>query len=88
LVVIAAVHSTHARWIGYTLYPFLSRTMITALAALFGPIYPIALALFYYDQRMRREGYDIERLMDAVGLHAPLTPPAEAAHSAQEEALP
>jgi hypothetical protein len=55
---------------------------------LIGPIYPIALTLFYYDQRMRREGYDIERLMDAAGLQAPLTPPAEAAHSAQEEALP
>ena len=52
------------------------------------PILPIAITLFYYDQRMRREGYDIERLMDAAGLQAPLTPPAEAAHSAQEEALP
>jgi hypothetical protein len=88
LVVIAAVHSTHARWIGYTLYPFLSRTMITALAALFGPIYPIALTLFYYDQRMRREGYDIERLMDAAGLHAPPAPPAETAQASEEEALP
>jgi hypothetical protein len=67
--------------------------MNTALATLFGPIYPIALTLFYYDQRMRREGYDIERLMDAAGLQAPPPAPAEAAPaadvpSAEEEALP
>jgi len=45
-----------------------------AILALIGPIYPIALTLFYYDQRMRREGYDIERMMDAAGLHAPVVP--------------
>jgi hypothetical protein len=77
LIVIAIAHSTHARWIGYTLYPILSQTLNTALAALFGPIYPIALTLFYYDQRMRREGYDIERLMDSAGLNTPAAPLAE-----------
>jgi len=68
LVVIAVVRSTRARWVGYTLYPILSQTMNTALAAAFGPIYPIALTLFYYDQRMRREGFDVERMMQAAGL--------------------
>ena len=38
-------------------------------------LYPIALTLFYYDQRIRREGYDIERLMDSAGLNAPVTLP-------------
>jgi hypothetical protein len=36
-----------------------------------GPIYPIAITLFYYDQRIRLEGYDIERMMDAAGMNAP-----------------
>ena len=31
------------------------------------PIYAIALLLFYNDQRMRHEGYDIELLMDHAG---------------------
>lgn len=39
-----------------------------------GPIYATGLTLFYYDQRMRQEGYDIERMMVAAGLTAP--PPA------------
>jgi hypothetical protein len=38
-------------------------------------LYSIALTLFYYDQRIRREGYDIERMMEAAGLNAPLTLP-------------
>src|SRR5580692_4598476 len=33
-----------------------------------------AITLFYYDQRIRREGYDIERMMDDAGL-IPLAPP-------------
>jgi hypothetical protein len=72
LVVISAFRSIHARWIPNTLYPILSQTMNTVLAALFGPIFPIALTLFYYDQRIRLEGYDIEGMMDAAGLIAPI----------------
>lgn len=37
-------------------------------------LYPIALTLFYYDQRIRHEGYDIERMMDDAGLIAPGAP--------------
>jgi hypothetical protein len=33
-----------------------------------GPIYAIGLTLFYYDQRVRKEGYDIEWMMQAAGL--------------------
>lgn len=36
-------------------------------SALLGPIYPIAMTLFYYDQRIRKEGYDIEQMMLAAG---------------------
>lgn len=35
--------------------------------ALIGPIYAIGLTLFYYDQRIRQEGYDIEWMMQAAG---------------------
>jgi len=52
---------------------YLLRALISILA---GPIYPISLTLFYYDQRIRMEGFDIERMMDAAGLIAPLPPPA------------
>lgn len=35
-----------------------------------GPIYATGLTLFYYDQRMRKEGYDIERMMEMAGFIA------------------
>lgn len=38
---------------------------------LVGPIYATGLTLFYYDQRVRKEGYDIEWMMQAAGLTAP-----------------
>ena len=46
-----------------------------------GPIYATGITLFYYDQRVRHEGYDIEWMMQAAGLTAPapvaeLPPPA------------
>jgi hypothetical protein len=37
------------------------------ISCLLGPIYPIALTLIYYDQRIRKEGYDIEQMMQAAG---------------------
>jgi len=42
--------------------------------ALIGPIYAIGLTLFYYDQRIRKEGFDIEWMMQGAGLSpAPAT---------------
>jgi hypothetical protein len=43
------------------------------------PVYGIALILFYYDQRIRQEGYDIEWMMQQAGLVASPTPVPEAA---------
>jgi uncharacterized membrane protein len=37
---------------------------------LIGPIYATGLTLFYYDQRIRKEGYDIEWMMQGAGLTA------------------
>ncbi len=39
---------------------------------LIGPIYSTGLTLFYFDQRIRKEGFDIEWMMQAAGLvHQP-----------------
>jgi hypothetical protein len=44
---------------------------------LLGPVYAAGLTLFYYDQRVRKEGYDIEWMMQAAGLTAPPTQAAQ-----------
>jgi hypothetical protein len=36
-----------------------------------GPIWAAGITLFYYDQRVRKEGYDIEWMMQAAGLTVP-----------------
>jgi hypothetical protein len=41
-----------------------------AVKAFTKPIYAIALMLFYYDQRIRNEGFDIEWMMERAGLRA------------------
>lgn len=43
-----------------------------------GPIYATGITLLYYDQRVRREGYDIEWMMQSAGLNlAPAEAPAQ-----------
>jgi hypothetical protein len=44
-----------------------------AVQALVRPIYGIAFVLFYYDQRIRQEGFDIEWMMQQAGMVT--TPP-------------
>ena len=39
-----------------------------ALQTLITPVYITALVLLYFDQRVRTEGYDIERMMEQAGL--------------------
>ncbi len=51
-----------------------------------GPIYATGLTLFYYDQRVRKEGYDIEWMMQAAGLTPP--PSAESPQLAPPTPLP
>jgi hypothetical protein len=36
--------------------------------ALTKPVYGIALTLFYFDQRIRKEGFDIEWMMQKAGM--------------------
>jgi hypothetical protein len=45
-------------------------------SALIGPIYSTGLTLFYYDQRIRKEGFDIDWMMQAAGLSSQTELPA------------
>ncbi len=51
------------------LFAFLTNTFV-------GPIYATGFTLFYYDQRVRKEGFDIEHMMHAAGMME-LPPPME-----------
>lgn len=42
------------------------------MQTLVSPAYLVALVMFYFDQRVRLEGYDIEWMMQQAGLHVPL----------------
>ncbi|MGA9668883.1 MAG: hypothetical protein WBQ94_06720 [Terracidiphilus sp.] len=50
---------------------FVAYTAAFAVQAFTKPVYGIALVLFYYDQRIRLEGFDIEWLMQRAGLVVP-----------------
>jgi hypothetical protein len=47
---------------------FISYGVGFAIQALIRPVYGIALVLFYYDQRIRLEGFDIEWMMQQAGM--------------------
>jgi hypothetical protein len=51
--------------------------------ALTRPVYGIALILFYYDQRIRQEAFDIEWMMLQAGLLVPPSPQLQARTDAQ-----
>jgi hypothetical protein len=61
---------------GFSLYTTCYSLAPAFVTALVGPVYPIAITLFYYDQRIRHEGYDIERMMEEAGMTAPSNPPS------------
>jgi Membrane domain of glycerophosphoryl diester phosphodiesterase len=44
------------------------RLLNAVFSAFVAPFYPIAATLIYYDQRVRKEAYDIELLMRAAGM--------------------
>jgi len=58
----------HAAVITRSIYLPAAAFLTIAIVTLIGPINHIALTLFYYDQRIRKEGFDIERMMEATGL--------------------
>jgi hypothetical protein len=58
-------HPGHAMPLGWLA---LSEVGAFITNTLIGPIYSTGLTLFYYDQRIRKEGFDIEWMMQAAGL--------------------
>jgi hypothetical protein len=73
-----AIKSYHGGESAYRLGYDVTIVAIKVASILVAAIYPIALTLFYYDQRIRREGYDIEQMMAAAGFNSPATqPPTE-----------
>jgi hypothetical protein len=58
---------------------FIAYAAAFAVQAFTKPVYGIALVLFYYDQRIRIEGFDIEWMMQRAGLVVPAPPRPEAA---------
>ena len=70
----ARTHMSIAATIWIYIAGFLGETLA-------GPIITIALVLVYYDQRVRKEAFDLQLMMEAVGEQAqmqavPATPSA------------
>ncbi|KAA6458723.1 hypothetical protein DYQ86_19435 [Acidobacteria bacterium AB60] len=64
----------HQQTLG-ALFLFLMYGASFASQAFIKPVSGIALMLFYYDQRIRKEAFDIEWMMREAGMEAPLTMP-------------
>jgi Membrane domain of glycerophosphoryl diester phosphodiesterase len=66
LILVFKNHGQVAPWVSAIsqVVAFFTNTFI-------GPIGATGIAVFYYDQRVRKEGYDIERMMAAAGLTVP-----------------
>ena len=83
-----AMKSHHGGDLTYRLGYDVTLFAIKVASILVAAIYPIAITLFYYDQRIRREGYDIEQMMEAAGLNstiAPISAEEPAAQAAAQE---
>lgn len=66
----------HSQMLG-TVFLFVSYGCSFAVQAFTKPVYGIALTLFYFDQRIRKEGFDIEWMMHKAGLVIPPPAPTE-----------
>ena len=73
LFAFAIKHPGHPLPLGLTALAQLAGFVINTLI---GPMYSTGLTLFYYDQRVRREGFDVEWMMQAAGLSLPAELPA------------
>jgi len=65
LIALAVKHPGHPLPVGWLMF---QQVGVFVSSSLIGPIYSIGLTLFYYDQRIRKEGFDIEWMMHAAGL--------------------
>jgi hypothetical protein len=77
---LGVARATHHAWFHYAnLENSIYLVSVAAISALVGPVFPVALTLFYYDQRIRKEGFDIEWLMESAGMVEAVVAPADAA---------
>ena len=74
--------ATQARFGGQHFYLEAAYVLNALIATLLGPLFPISITLIYYDQRVRKEGYDLEKMMESAGLEVP--PPAMGVEDAVE----
>ena len=65
----------------------LSQIIAFFTTSFLGPIWATGITLFYYDQRIRKEGFDIEWMMQAAGLTPPEPNPSTEPTSAAEPLL-
>ena len=65
LIVAVVKHPGLPAPVGWLIFIQVANFFINALIV---PISAIGLSLFYYDQRIRKEGFDIEWMMHAAGL--------------------
>ena len=56
----------------FSIYRVITAIPVITAEIVVAALLPIALTLFYYDQRVRREGFDIELKMEAAGMNAPV----------------
>jgi len=61
-------YDLHLYWFNRILYQQLTYVFYAAISILVFPLYPIVVTLFYYDQRSRKEGFDVEIMMEDAGL--------------------
>lgn len=78
---IAQLIYSSRNYVGYNrqVYDVVVYSFYALIGAVVGPLYPIAVTLFYYDQRVRKEGLDVEIMMQAAGLVAPPAAPGDEA---------
>jgi Membrane domain of glycerophosphoryl diester phosphodiesterase len=56
------------QWFNLPFYQHARDALSAVIASCIGPVYFIALTLLYYDQRVRKEGFDVQMLMETAEL--------------------
>ncbi len=68
----------NAHKLGWSMtYRGISYGISAVIASLIGSLNPIVITLFYYDQRIRKEGFDIEHMMHAAGWTTEIAQPTQ-----------
>jgi hypothetical protein len=68
LAVYICYYNWHWRWFNLPVYQQLVNVLNAAITSFLGPVYPIAVTLLYYEQRSRKEGFDVELMLEQAGL--------------------